>query len=40
VIAAAYWRKIRLEERTLREVFGPAYLEYSRETRALIPFLL
>jgi protein-S-isoprenylcysteine O-methyltransferase Ste14 len=40
VIVAAFWRKIRLEERTLREVFGQAYQEYSRGTRALIPFLL
>jgi protein-S-isoprenylcysteine O-methyltransferase Ste14 len=40
LIVGAYWRKIRLEERTLREVFGPAYGAYSRETRALIPFLL
>jgi protein-S-isoprenylcysteine O-methyltransferase Ste14 len=40
VIGGAYWRKIRLEERTLREVFGPAYEAYRRETPALIPFLL
>lgn len=40
LIAGAYRRKIRLEERTLREVFGPVYQEYCRTTKAVIPFLL
>jgi protein-S-isoprenylcysteine O-methyltransferase Ste14 len=35
----AYGRKIRLEERHLREFFGPAYLEYQRDSWALIPGL-
>jgi hypothetical protein len=39
VILGAYGRKIPLEERTLRAVFGPAYDSYAHETRALIPFL-
>jgi len=37
---AAYARKIRLEERHLGALFGPAYAEYQRETKALIPGLL
>ena len=40
LIAVAYWRKIRLEERTLLEAFGPAYDEYRRGRRAVIPWLL
>jgi protein-S-isoprenylcysteine O-methyltransferase Ste14 len=35
--SAAYWRKIRLEERRLRDLFGPAYADYQRTTWALIP---
>jgi protein-S-isoprenylcysteine O-methyltransferase Ste14 len=35
----AYARKIRLEEQHLRALFGPAYAEYQRETKALIPGL-
>jgi protein-S-isoprenylcysteine O-methyltransferase Ste14 len=40
VIAAAYARKIRLEERNLSQVFGARYDEYRRTTRALIPWVL
>jgi protein-S-isoprenylcysteine O-methyltransferase Ste14 len=39
-MAAAYARKIRLEERNLAQVFGPRYDEYRRETRALVPWVL
>ena len=39
IVVAAYWRKIRLEERHLLEVFGPAYDVYRRESWALIPGL-
>jgi protein-S-isoprenylcysteine O-methyltransferase Ste14 len=35
----AYWRKTRMEERGLQEVFGPAYDEYRRASWALIPFV-
>ena len=38
--AMAYWRKIRLEERHLRESFGAAYEDYQRGSWALIPGLL
>jgi protein-S-isoprenylcysteine O-methyltransferase Ste14 len=40
LLAIAYARKIRLEEASLRTLFGPAYEEYSRSTRALIPFVV
>ncbi len=39
LMAAAYVRKIRLEERNLAELFGDAYADYRRTTRALIPWL-
>jgi len=40
VVVGAYWRKIPIEERSLRGVFGPAYDAYRKETWALIPGLL
>ena len=40
IIAGAYWRKIALEERSLREIFGASYDEYRRGSRAVIPWLL
>jgi len=40
IIAAAYWRKIRLEEQHLRSVFGAEYDDYRRKSWALIPGLL
>ena len=40
VMAVAYARKIPLEERHLRSVFGPAYDEYRRETWAVLPGVL
>lgn len=36
----ALWRKLRLEERWMRETFGAQYEAYRRRTRALIPWLL
>lgn len=36
----AFWRKLRIEERWMREQFGAAYEEYSRRVAALIPLLL
>jgi protein-S-isoprenylcysteine O-methyltransferase Ste14 len=40
VMSAAYRRKIRLEERRLMEVFGPAYRDYQKMSGAVIPNLL
>lgn len=37
---AALWRKLKLEERFMREQFGQAYTDYSRRVAALVPFLL
>jgi protein-S-isoprenylcysteine O-methyltransferase Ste14 len=36
----AYWRKIRLEERYLATVFGPSYVDYQAQVRAIIPGVL
>jgi len=36
----ALWRKLRIEERWMREQFGGAYEEYSGRVAALIPFVL
>jgi len=35
----ALWRKLRFEERWMREHFGPAYQAYSERVAALVPFL-
>lgn len=40
VIAFAYWRKIRLEERNLTDLFGAEYEDYRRSTRALVPWVI
>ena len=40
LMTVAYLRKIPLEERHLRSVFGPPYDEYRRETWAVVPGLL
>ena len=39
IVFAALWRKLRLEERWMREKFGPAYDDYARRVRALVPFV-
>ena len=39
VMAYAYWRKISIEERWLREEFGQAYDEYRHSSWVLVPFL-
>jgi len=36
----AFWRKLSLEERWMREQFGERYQAYSRRVPALIPFIL
>jgi protein-S-isoprenylcysteine O-methyltransferase Ste14 len=37
VIAAAFTRKLRIEERWMREIFGEEYARYAKEVAALIP---
>jgi protein-S-isoprenylcysteine O-methyltransferase Ste14 len=39
IVWLALWRKWRLEERFMRETFGPAYSEYAAGTPAVIPRL-
>ena len=39
ILTGAYWRKIRLEEQNLREIFGAAYDDYRRESWSLVPGL-
>jgi protein-S-isoprenylcysteine O-methyltransferase Ste14 len=40
IVIAALWRKLRLEERWLSELFGAQYDEYRRHSWALIPWVL
>ena len=40
ILAAALWRKLRIEERWLLESFGAEYAAYRQSTWALIPFVL
>jgi protein-S-isoprenylcysteine O-methyltransferase Ste14 len=39
MVFLALWRKLRLEERWMRERFGASYDDYARRVRALIPFV-
>ena len=40
LVLFAFWRKLRMEERWMREQFGETYVAYSRRVAALVPFLL
>jgi protein-S-isoprenylcysteine O-methyltransferase Ste14 len=40
IVAASFWRKLRVEEAWLTQRFGERYLDYMRRTRALVPGLL
>jgi protein-S-isoprenylcysteine O-methyltransferase Ste14 len=40
VASFTWWKKSRIEERFLVDLFGDRYREYQREVRALIPGLL
>jgi protein-S-isoprenylcysteine O-methyltransferase Ste14 len=37
--AGALWRKLRIEERWMRQQFGDAYQAYSQRVAALVPFI-
>ena len=39
IVAAAFWRKLRVEERWMGEQFGAEYERYRRRVPALVPFL-
>jgi protein-S-isoprenylcysteine O-methyltransferase Ste14 len=40
IIFAGFWRKLKIEERWMRQQFGSAYETYSQRVSALIPFIL
>jgi protein-S-isoprenylcysteine O-methyltransferase Ste14 len=39
IVAASFWRKLKLEEAIMRREFGEAYALYAARTPALIPFV-
>ncbi len=40
LMGLALWRKLRIEERGMRQLFGEQYTHYAKRVSALIPFLL
>jgi protein-S-isoprenylcysteine O-methyltransferase Ste14 len=40
MLAAAFWRKLRLEERWLTELFGDRYRHYMQRVKALVPWVI
>jgi protein-S-isoprenylcysteine O-methyltransferase Ste14 len=38
--AAAFWRKLGIEEAVMRRRFGEAYVRYAKRVPALVPFVL
>lgn len=40
LVSGVLWVKLRLEERWMREQFGPTYEAYSRRVAALVPYVL
>jgi len=40
IAAGAFWRKLRIEERWMRQRFGDSYQTYSQRVAALIPFVI
>jgi protein-S-isoprenylcysteine O-methyltransferase Ste14 len=40
LVGMAQWRKLRMEERGMRQLFGERYLSYERRVSALIPFVV
>jgi protein-S-isoprenylcysteine O-methyltransferase Ste14 len=39
IALVSLWRKLRLEERWMRERFGAQYDAYARQVKALVPFI-
>jgi protein-S-isoprenylcysteine O-methyltransferase Ste14 len=39
IVAASFWRKLKLEEAVMRRQFGETYARYAARVPALIPFL-
>lgn len=40
LLGLAEWRKLRIEERAMRQQFGERYLAYAQRVSALIPYVL
>ncbi|GLQ47329.1 protein-S-isoprenylcysteine methyltransferase [Dyella lipolytica] len=40
IVAASFWRKLRMEERWLCELFGEQYRAYMQRVKALVPWVL
>jgi protein-S-isoprenylcysteine O-methyltransferase Ste14 len=40
LVGWSLWRKLRLEERGMRQLFGVRYAVYAQHVSALIPFIL
>jgi protein-S-isoprenylcysteine O-methyltransferase Ste14 len=40
IVFASFWRKLKLEEKWLGEHFGSSYYEYTKKTKAIVPFIL
>jgi protein-S-isoprenylcysteine O-methyltransferase Ste14 len=40
LLAIAFWRKLRLEERWLGELFGEQYRRYMQRVKALVPWVI
>jgi protein-S-isoprenylcysteine O-methyltransferase Ste14 len=39
IIGVSFWRKLRLEERWLCELFGDQYRDYMQRVKALVPWI-
>jgi protein-S-isoprenylcysteine O-methyltransferase Ste14 len=40
LVGLSLWRKLRMEERGMRQLFGERYVAYAQRVSALIPFVL
>ena len=40
IVGLSFWRKLRLEERWLCELFGEQYRDYMKRVKALVPWIL
>jgi protein-S-isoprenylcysteine O-methyltransferase Ste14 len=39
IVTAGYIRKLHIEERWMRELFGEQYAKYEAEVNALVPYV-
>lgn len=40
IVFVSFWFKLKKEETVLTQFFGEQYIQYKKETRAIVPFLL